>query len=64
MRGRPTNLVLTHPSLHSPVLVRTAILRRKPVGAFLDLLHGCGAWVRWRCDARNAEQNITGLGLP
>ena len=34
------------------------------VGVLLDLLHGCGALVRWRCDARNAEQNIAGLGVP
>ena len=34
------------------------------VGAFLDLLRACGALVRWRCDARNAEQNITGLEIP
>ena len=41
-----------------------ALARREHMGALLDLLHGCGALMRWRCDARNAEQNIAGLGLP
>ena len=41
-----------------------ALARLEAMGALLDLLHGCGALMRWRCDARNAEQNIAGLGLP
>ena len=64
MKGRLSDLGATPPRAHNSLLIGPAPLRHMPAGAFLDLLHGCGAWVRWRCDARNAEQNITGLGLP
>ena len=58
-RGRLIGFGATPPRAHISVPIGPDPLRAMPVGAFLDLLHGCGAWGRWRCDARNAEQNIT-----
>ena len=63
-KGRLGLSVAAHPRLPLDVLAYRALARDQFMVALLDLLHGCGALVRWRCDARNAEQNIAGLGLP
>ena len=48
MKGRLVDSGATPPRAHLSVLIGPAPLRPMPVGEFLDLLHGCGARVRWR----------------